>query len=81
MYLLLILTKIHCTHFISMDLANMSSLQMCPVLDAVSLMYFINFLKLTCGNNRSADCCWHCFSWIKMCFPVRGAISQGHAVK
>ena len=35
-HLLPILTKIHCIHFISMDLANMSSLQMCPVLDAVS---------------------------------------------
>ena len=30
-------TKIHCIHFVSMNLANMSSLQMWPVLDAVSL--------------------------------------------
>ena len=34
-HLVLIPTKIHCIHFVSMNLANMSPLQMWPVLDAV----------------------------------------------
>ena len=33
----LIPTKIHCIQFVYMNLAIMSSLQMCPVLDAVSV--------------------------------------------
>ncbi len=33
----LIWTKIHCTYFVSMKVENSLSLQMCPVLDAVSL--------------------------------------------
>ena len=36
-HLVLIPTKIHCIHFVSMNFANISSLQMWPVLDAVSL--------------------------------------------
>ena len=34
---LLFPTKVHCIHLVSMNLANMSPLQMCPLLDAVSL--------------------------------------------
>ena len=36
-------TKIHCTYFISMSLANMPSLHMWPALDAVSLCNFLYF--------------------------------------
>ncbi len=44
----LIWTKIHCTYFVSMKVENSLSLQMCPVLDAVSHSYLI--LEVTLGS-------------------------------
>ena len=43
----LIPTKTDCIHFISMNLANLSSLQMCPVLDALSHCTCTDFLQST----------------------------------